>query len=115
LIDEVGAGLESAVSPTAAAEQITRLDTSPSAVDQVLAEAACEGFTSIANTGQLPDRGDWTRFMIGKVTGRLIRVDPYYLRNKVEGLTAATNAFGYNPQLAVWYARGCWLAGSRRR
>jgi len=89
-------------------------------VDQFLADAACEGFTSLANTKQLPDGQAWSEFLAGRLTRRFdaLRV-PYsylYVKSKADQLTATSNlAFGYNPNIALQYARACWLAGSHAR
>jgi hypothetical protein len=120
LVSDVRVGLQSADSPSVAAGPIVRLDTSPSAADQILAEAACEGFTSLANTEQLPDGQAWTQFLIGRVAQRLkafgYAYHYLYLKTKVDQLTATSNlAFKYNPQIARQYAYACWLAGSRVR
>jgi len=121
LVPDVRKGLEYADSPAAAAAEISRLDKSPSIVDGVLTEAACEGFTTVVNTHELPNEQDFAKFLLARAARRLAALRVYYyasyLEGKVDQMAAIGNLveYGYaGHQVALRYAQACWIANAHR-
>jgi hypothetical protein len=88
------------------AKALDRL-TSGESVDDAIANAFCQGVTSLANTGQLPDASDWRDFLIAQVEQRLIGASHNVVEDKVQQFDAAANLSAINPGVANYYVRGC--------
>lgn len=80
---------------------------SAESVDEALAGALCQGVTSLANQGSLPDGSDWRDFLISFVEGRLVGVSHTIVADKVDELNATANLAQINAASARYYLQGC--------
>jgi hypothetical protein len=80
---------------------------SEEAVEEGVASAFCQGVTSLANEGALPEGSDWRDFLISYVEQRLIGVSHTVVEEKVDEFNAAANLSQIDSGTASYYVRGC--------
>ncbi len=107
LVRVVGEGLDEAPNVRQMADDLQRLDREGDNVDVALGNAFCDGVTTVAQDGELPDGEDWAGFLQGRIEDQVFEVSPGVIGDKVEEFEAAANLAQVNPGLAVRYAQAC--------
>ena len=106
LVRSAGKGLGEAANARQAADDLQRLQNGDE-VERALGDAFCDGVTTVAQDGELPNEADWASFLQDQVESQVFDVSPDVVEDKVEQFVAAANLTQINSGLAARYVQAC--------